>query len=134
MDDGYEALVGRLFNAFNQRDTEEMIALCSPQMEFLAVTGEEAGREAPYSGREGLREYLADVERIWEALLITPSTVERRGDRLLVSGRVYLRSRELGIRDMPAAWIWHVRDGLFVRGEVFADPARALAHFERTTA
>jgi len=133
MDDGYEALIGRLFNAFNQRDPEEIVALCSPQMEFLAVTGEEAGREVPYSGSEGLREYLADVERIWEALLITPSTIERRGERLLVCGRVYLRSREYGIRDMPAAWIWHLRDGLFVRGEVFADPARALAHFERAS-
>jgi ketosteroid isomerase-like protein len=134
MDDHYEALVGRLFNAFNQRDTEEIVALCSPQMEFLAVTGEEVGREAPYSGREGLREYLADVEQIWEALLITPSTIERRDERLLVCGRVYLRSRELGIRDMPAAWIWHVRDGLFVRGEVFADPAQAVVRFDRAVA
>jgi ketosteroid isomerase-like protein len=134
MDESYEALVGRLFAAFNQRDAETIVALCSPQMEFAAVTGEEAGREAPYRGREGLREYLADVERIWEELLITPSTVDRRGERLLVRGRVYVRSRELGIRDMPAAWIWHVRGGLFVRGEVFADPAQALAHFERTPA
>lgn len=135
MDENYEALVGRLFNAFNQRDAESMVALCSPQMEFLhAVTGEEAGRQAPYSGREGLSEYLADVERIWEALLITPSTVEQRGERLFVCGRVYVRSRELGIRDMPVAWIWQVRDGLFVRGEVFADPVAAAVHFDRVAA
>jgi ketosteroid isomerase-like protein len=134
MAESYQALVGRLFHAFNQRDTESIVSLCSPRMEFFAVTGEEAGREAPYSGREGLREYLVDVERIWEALLITPGAVEQRGDRLLVCGRVYVRSRELGIRDMPVAWIWRVQDGLFVRGEVFADPAMAIAHFERATA
>jgi ketosteroid isomerase-like protein len=128
------ALIGSLFHAFNQRDTESIVSLCSPRMEFFAVTGEEVGREAPYSGREGLREYLVDVERIWEALLITPSTVEQRGDRLLVCGRVYVRSRELGIRDMPVAWIWRVQDGLFVRGEVFADPQMAIAHFDRAAA
>lgn len=134
MDESYSELVESLFNAFNRRDADSVVALCSEEMEFLAVTGEEIGRENPYRGREGLREYLADVERVWEELLITPSTVEARGERLLVCGRVYVRSRELGIRDMPAAWIWEVKDGLFVRGEVFADPARAIDHFDRAAA
>jgi ketosteroid isomerase-like protein len=134
MNEDNEALIGRLFSAFNRRDTDSIVALCSLSMEFGAVTGEEVGREAPYSGREGLREYLTDVEQVWDELLITPSTIECRGEQLLVCGRVYARSRELGIRDMPAAWIWQVRDGLFVRGEVFADPARAIAHFDRVTA
>jgi ketosteroid isomerase-like protein len=134
VDDAYEALVGRLFHAFNQRDAVAIVALCAPEMEFLTVTGGEAGHDAPYRGPDGLREYLADVERVWEALLITPGTVERQGNRLLASGRVYVRSRELGIRDMPVAWIWDVEDGLFVRGEVFVDPAEAIARFDRAVA
>ncbi len=129
MAETHRALVGRLFHAFNQRDAETIVALCSEEMEFVAVTAEEVGREAPYSGSEGLRQYLADVERIWEELLITPSRVEQREDRLLVVGRVYVRSRELGIRDMPVAWIWRLRDGLFVRGEVFTDPEEAIRRF-----
>lgn len=134
MDESPEVLIGRLFNAFNQRDAEAIASLCSPRMEFFAVTAAEAGRADPYVGPEGLREYLADVERIWEELLITPSCVERRDDRLLVVGRVYVRNRELGIRDMPVAWIWRIRDGRFVRGEVFADPEKAFASFSGTPA
>jgi serine phosphatase RsbU (regulator of sigma subunit)/ketosteroid isomerase-like protein len=134
VDDVYEALVGRLFHAFNQRDAVAIVALCAPEMEFLTITGGEAGHDAPYRGPDGLREYLADVERIWEALLITLGTVERQGPRLLALGRVYVRSRELGIRDMPVAWIWNVQDGLFVRGEVFVDPAEAISRFERAVA
>jgi serine phosphatase RsbU (regulator of sigma subunit)/ketosteroid isomerase-like protein len=134
VDDAYEALVGRLFNAFNRRDLVAIVALCAPEMEFLAVTGQAVGHEAPYRGPEGLREYLEDVERVWEALLITPGTVERQRDRLLVLGRVYVRSRELGIRDMPVAWIWQIRDGFFVHGEVFADPVEAIAQFDRAIA
>lgn len=134
MSETYEALIGRLFHAFNHRDAETIVELCSEEMEFSAVTAAEAGREAPYRGRNGLRDYLADVERIWEELLVTPSRVERRGDRLLVVGRVYVRSRELGIRDMPVAWIWVLRDGSFVRGEVFVDPDAALARFSRAFA
>jgi ketosteroid isomerase-like protein len=134
MDESHEALVARLFNAFNQRDAETIVALCSDRMEFFAVTAEEVGRETPYIGSDGMRDYLDDVERVWEELLITPSRVERRGDRLLVTGRVYVRNRELGIRDMPVAWIWRLDDDLFVRGEVFVDPDEATTRFSRVTA
>jgi ketosteroid isomerase-like protein len=134
MAESNEALIGRLFNAFNQRDEAAIVALCSPAMEFYAVTAEEVGRGAPYVGPDGLHDYLDDVKRIWEELLITPGQVESRDDRLLVVGRVYVRSRELGIRDMPVAWIWQLRDGLFVRGEVFANPEEAAARFSRAAA
>lgn len=134
MSEAPEALIGRLFNAFNQRDVEVIVALCSPRMEFFTVTGEEIGRGAPYIGPEGLRDYLADVERFWEELLITPGSVERRGERLLVLGRVYVRNRELGIRDLPVAWIWQLEDGRFMRGEVFADPTEAVGRFAQAAA
>jgi ketosteroid isomerase-like protein len=129
-----EALVGQLFNAFNQRDLGQIVELCSPHMEFFAITGEEVGRGAPYVGPDGLRDYLKDVERFWEELLITSGRVERSDDRLLVLGRVFVRNRELGIRDMPVAWIWQMEDGLFVRGEVFADPDEAVSRFARAPA
>ena len=129
MTEQQKELIGRLFHAFNQRDEEAIVELCSEEMEFYAVTAEEIGRSDPYRGVEGLHEYLADVERIWEELLITPSRVEQRGNRLLVLGRVYVRSRALGIRDVPVAWIWQLSGEMFVRGEVFADPQIALSRF-----
>lgn len=130
----HEALIGRLYNAFNQRDGDQIVALCSEEMEFVAVTGEEVGRHGPYRGADGLREYLSDVQRFWEELLVTPSRVEQQGNRLLVIGRVYVRSRALGIRDMPVAWIWQLKAGVFVRGEVFADPAAAASRFAELAA
>jgi len=124
------ALVERLFDAFNRRDAGEIAALCDEKLEFFPVaTAEAIGREAPYTGANGLHDYLADVGKVWDELLITPRELERRGDTLLVRGRVYVRSREQGIRDMPVAWIWEVRDGRFVRGEVFPDPEQAVARF-----
>jgi ketosteroid isomerase-like protein len=124
------ALVERLFECFNRRDEDCIVELCDSRMEFFPVaTAEAVGREAPYAGPAGLREYLADVEQAWEELRITASEVEARGEALLVRGRVYARSRELGIRDIPAAWIWQVRGGRFMRGEVFADPEQAGARF-----
>jgi serine phosphatase RsbU (regulator of sigma subunit)/ketosteroid isomerase-like protein len=121
------AMVERLFEAFNRRDPEEIVAVCDPGLGFFPVgTAEAVGRDAPYVGPAGLHEYLEDVEQVWEELRISPKLVERRGASLLVRGRVYARSRELGIRDMPIAWIWDLAGGRFVRGEVFIDPEQAV--------
>ena len=124
------ALVKRLYECFNRRDETCIVELCDESMEFFpVVTAGAVGREAPYSGKAGLRDYLADVATVWEELQISPAEVESRGETLLVRGRVYARSRELGIRDVPVAWIWQLRDGRFVRGEVFPDPEQATARF-----
>lgn len=123
-------LVERLYDAFNRRDPGGIVAVCDDSMEFFpVVTAEAVGREAPYLGRKGLHDYLADIAQVWEELQISPSQLEQRGATLLVRGRVYARSRELGIRDMPVAWLWEVRGGLFVRGEVFPDPEQAVIRF-----
>jgi serine phosphatase RsbU (regulator of sigma subunit)/ketosteroid isomerase-like protein len=120
-------LVERLYAAFNRRGSAEIVALCDEEMAFFPIgTAEQIGREAPYIGPEGLHEYLLDVERAWDELLINPKVVENHGGSLLVRGRVYARSRQLGIRDMPVAWIWDVDNGRFVRGEVFRDPEEAV--------
>jgi ketosteroid isomerase-like protein len=130
MDDGHRERVERLFEAFNRRDPAEIIDLCDEEMEFYAATADEVGRNEPYVGLEGLSAYLNDVATVWEDLLITPKQVERRQDgSLLVRGRVYLRSRALGIRDMPTAWIWDLRGDRFVRGRVFIDPEEAVRQF-----
>ncbi len=121
-------LVERLFDAFNHRDGEQIVELCDEGMEFFAAgTAEAIGRQSPYVGPSGLQEYLRDIERAWDELLITPSVIEGRGTSFLVRGRVYARSRLLGIRDIPVAWIWEIVDNRFVRGEVFIDPEQAVS-------
>jgi serine phosphatase RsbU (regulator of sigma subunit)/ketosteroid isomerase-like protein len=127
-------MVDRLYAAFNGRHPEEIVALCDDSMEFFPVgTAEQIGRTAPYVGPAGLREYMVDVEKAWDELLITPKVVEGRGHSLFVRGRVYARSRALGIRDMPVAWIWDVEDDRFVRGEVFRDPEEAVRRLLTST-
>jgi serine phosphatase RsbU (regulator of sigma subunit)/ketosteroid isomerase-like protein len=119
-------LVERLYEAFNRRDPEEIVAVCDESMGFFPVgTAEEIGRTAPYVGPAGLQEYLRDVDRAWDELLISPKVIERRGGSLLVRGRAYARSRPLGIRDIPVAWTWDLAGDKFVRGEVFRDPEEA---------
>jgi ketosteroid isomerase-like protein len=133
MPDSPVALVERLYACFNQRDEAGIVELCDERMEFFpVVTAEAVGRDAPYGGPSGLRDYLADVAEAWEELQITPGEIEVRGPRALVQGRVYARSRERGIRDVPVGWIWEIREGRFIRGEVYPDPAQAVQRFAAT--
>jgi ketosteroid isomerase-like protein len=130
MPEPHVELVERLYRCFNGRDEACLRALCDEEMGFFpVVTAEAIGRDAPYSGKSGLRDYLADVAEVWEELRITPNQIDRRGDRLLVRGRVYAHSRDFGIRDVPTAWIWEIRDDRFVHGEVFPDPEQAVRRF-----
>jgi serine phosphatase RsbU (regulator of sigma subunit)/ketosteroid isomerase-like protein len=122
-----QELIERLYEAFNRRDAGAIAELCHEQMGFFPIgTAEEIGRTAPYVGPEGLQEYLRDVEHAWDELKITPKVAEHRGRSLLVRGRAYARSRQLGIRDMPVAWIWDLDNGKLTRGEVFRDPEEAV--------
>lgn len=123
------ALVGCLFEALNRRDTAAIAEVCDEGVEFFSRADGAFGRSAPYSGPGGLRDYVADVARSWEEVLMTPCEVERRREVVLVRGRVYVRSHELGIRDVPVAWLWKLREGRFLRGEVFPDPREAEARF-----
>jgi serine phosphatase RsbU (regulator of sigma subunit)/ketosteroid isomerase-like protein len=126
-----QEMVRRLYECFDQRDEAGIVELCDDEMEFFpVVTAEAVGRgDAPYVGHAGLSDYLADVASAWEELRLAPDRVEVRGEHVLVRGRVYARSRELGINNAPVAWIWQIRDGRFVRGEVFPDPEQAVVSF-----
>ena len=122
-------LVESLFDAFNRRDVAALLALCDEEVVFHAATGEFAGREAPYVGMDGMRAYFDDVDRLWEELLITPREIVpvEDGDGVVVFGRVFARGREHGIRDLPVAWRWDLRDGRFVWGRVYLDPDQVLS-------
>lgn len=125
-------LIDRLFEAFNRRDPAGVTALCDERVEFRSVTAEFAGRREPYRGHAGLRQYFADVAQIWDELLVTATEVRTRGDAILVIGHVYARGRKVGIRDIPAAWVWRLQGELLVEGAVYSGPDEALAALERS--
>jgi ketosteroid isomerase-like protein len=119
-------VIQRVFAAFARRDFAALSELTDPDLEFWAVTGREAGRDGAYRGRDGLRDYLADVAGVWEELRPEPREYRERGDLVVVTGRVYAWG--LGrVVDTPAGWLWRLRDGRVVEGRVFDNEQDALA-------
>jgi SnoaL-like domain len=89
--EGNVELVRQAFAAFTRRDMAAVRELLHPEAEFVAPTGSIAGRTAPYRGYDGLKEYFADVARIWEELEVIPHEYREEGDRVVALGRVYGR-------------------------------------------
>lgn len=118
-------LIPRLFLAFNARDEAELTELSDPEIVWDAPTAALAGREGPYRGHAGLRDYIEDVGKLWDEMRATPIQVRMRGEDVFVVGRLYARGSELGIRDLPVAWSIRLRNRLFIYGEVHEDPRRA---------
>jgi ketosteroid isomerase-like protein len=122
-------LVQELFDALSRRSEEGISELCDERIEFVPLAEVLGGRSEPYVGRAGVRRFLEDVERTWEELRLSAGEVLVRGNSILVIGRVYARSRESGMRDFPAAWIWRLRQGRIDYGRVYPDAAAALEAF-----
>jgi ketosteroid isomerase-like protein len=120
-----EELVRRAYRAFSDRDAEALLELADPEIEIHTVTGMVAGRDEPYRGHRGVREYLRDVGEMWDEIELLPKEFHQLSDsRLIVFGRVRAR-RELAVIDAPNAWLWEVREGRIRSARVFGDPQTA---------
>jgi uncharacterized protein len=120
-------LVRSVFEAFTSRDIDAMLELISPEMEFWGPTASFARQGEAYVGHEGMRQYFADVGRVWRTLEVVPHDFRDLGDRVLVFGRVYARGEGGYISDSPTQWLWKVSGGRIVWGRVFTNRAEALA-------
>ena len=122
-------VVKAVFAAFAERDVEGVLAHASADIEFSAVTGDHAGRTAPYRGHDGMRQYFRDVAEVWDDLRIVPGEFRQSGDTILVTGRVSARSPARIVAG-STGWIWRVREGSVVYARVYPSAADAMAAFE----
>jgi len=112
------ALVRRAFDLFNNtRDADALAALMDPEGELFPLAIDER-RGSGYHGHDGLRQYLRDVEALFESFAVDIEEL-RAVDDDVVFARGYLRGRTRGGRavDMATSWLWTGRDGVVVRME-----------------
>ena len=123
---GNVEIIRRAFAAFEARDLDGLLAVCSPEIVFEPVTARIAAGGVPYRGHEGMRRYLEDVARVWQELRPAPDRYEEAGGGVVVAtGRVYAWGVGRVI-DAPAGWFWRVDDGQIVYGRIYETPAEAL--------
>ena len=105
------ATVRAIYEAFARRDVEGALAHIDEAVEFRPTgTQSRAGREEPYRGHDGVRQYFADAAEIWDDLTLHAEDFRAVAGGVVVFGRVEGTSREGPLR-APAVWIWRVRNG-----------------------
>jgi ketosteroid isomerase-like protein len=112
-------VVKAVFAAFAERDLERVLELAAPEIEFIAVTSDYAGRTGPYRGHDGIRQYFRDVAEVWDELRLAPTDYRIVGEQVLVTGRVSARSPARVVSG-STGWVWRVRAGKVVRARVYA--------------
>jgi ketosteroid isomerase-like protein len=104
-------VVRAIYAAFAARDIEGALDFVAPDCEIhLERTPAAAGRTGPYRGHDGLREYFADVERVWHELEVRADDYRTVPGSVVVMGTVsgHTGSERLSRRAM---WSWKLRDG-----------------------
>jgi uncharacterized protein len=129
--DDDELLVRRLFEAVTARDLDGVLAVMGPGLEFHAVTAARTRGGEPYRGEPGMRDYFADVARVYRELRVIPQTFRTKpGGVVLAIGRVYARDLEGTIIDSPAGWLLRTRGKRIAYVRVFQRAEEAVAAFE----
>jgi ketosteroid isomerase-like protein len=120
-------ILRRAYDAFSRGDFDAIVNLSAEDFEL------DMSRWGPvtytYRGPEGLREFLATLERLWDYFKIEPEEFVDAGDKVVVIIDVEARGGASGIkvRARYANTYTFRGDGKVVRAEWFDQPAEALA-------
>lgn len=120
------ALAAAMIDALNDRNTDGLLALVSPDYEFHSRLVAVEGRA--YRGREGFQNYFRDLdESFTDVHWALDEIVGGQGDDVLVVFRFTARGRESGTPvDMLAPQVWTFRDGRPWRNIIYASRSEAL--------
>ena len=111
-------VVRAIYDAFAVRDLDAALAFVAPDCVIhLVGTARRVGRDEPYVGHDGMRQYFADVERYWDELAVHAE------DFRVIPGSVIVMGHVTGVADgeeirRSAVWTWRVRDGRAVHVRV----------------
>ena len=119
-------IVRRVFEAWNRADFGDFAEFFDPEVEFnpgLLPPGE----ETRYIGREGVNEWIRNINDAWVAVTAEPEErIEVGSDRILTIDRWHFEGRD-GIEieeELPTLLTF--RNGFIVRVDGFTDKADAL--------
>jgi ketosteroid isomerase-like protein len=99
------------FEAHARGDMEAVLELTHPGIEVTpALVGGLEGRV--YRGRDGLREFLDDVDAVWTDFRIELRELREAGDSVVALGHTWAEGREGIVVDDPGGWLLRMEDGM----------------------
>jgi ketosteroid isomerase-like protein len=108
------------YAALAARDDEGLMDCLAENVELRTLTGS-------YSGYEGVRQWIADMDEGWSRWHLTIDELEEVGECVLVGATLAGQSSRTGISMSHRFWIvWALRGGRAAVGSHFTDRLPAL--------
>jgi ketosteroid isomerase-like protein len=111
--------------AYNRGDIEPMLEIWHPEAAWYPFTAAVEGDEA-YHGREGLRQWWANIDATFEEFEASLEDVRDLDDTILALGHLRARFRSGVTLETEIGWLARFRDGLAVWGRAYQSHAEAL--------
>ena len=103
------AVVRAIYAAFERRDLERALAHFADDCELhLEGTAALVGRAEPYRGISGVRQYFADVGRVWDELTVHADDFRAVPGSVIVMGYVEGRQGDRLVA-RSTVWTWRLR-------------------------
>jgi ketosteroid isomerase-like protein len=118
-------LFQKALEGYNRRDIEAMLETWHPEAEWYPFTAQVEGDEVDY-GREGLKQWWANVDATFEELEASVDEVRDLGDAVLALGHLRARFRSGVTLDTEIGWLTRYRDGLGVWGRAYQSHPEAV--------
>ena len=119
-------IVKRSFAAIASGDLDGLLSLYDPAVQFSPLTGTRV-ESGGYRGHQGVRDYFAEIDEIWDEMRPHADQVRTVGDQVVVIGGCAVRGRASGaVTDAPLAWVITLRDGKITSHRGFRTADEAL--------
>ena len=117
-------VVGRLVDAFNERDVETIVRAAHPDGEIHALR---SAIEGPYRGRSGARLWASQLFELAPDYRMHPEEIREHDGRVLILGRQTATAAGGMPIDAPLAAVFTFEGELILRVDVYATRDEALA-------
>jgi ketosteroid isomerase-like protein len=114
-------------DALNRRDTEALLEVVDPEVEWHpAIQSRLAGDAIAFRGHDGVREMMRDFYETFGEIRFETSEVHEIADRVLGIGRLRVRGVGSGAEtESPIAYLVEFRGGRVIRVRTYLDPDQA---------
>jgi ketosteroid isomerase-like protein len=118
--------VRRGVEAYNRGDVDGVLEMADPEVTLVPIRSLLEG--GAYTGHEGLREFLADMDEDWERREVEVDEIRDLNGRVLVLGNFHAVGRSSGSEvRQPVAWLCEMRAGRLRGLKAFSDQDSALS-------
>lgn len=118
-------IVRRIHDAWNLDDTEAIVALLAPDVEYVNPTYAVEG--GVKRGHAGFREVMENLRGSFKSYRHDPQEILDRGDHVIVRSTFSARGRGSGVEvERQRVHAWTLRNGEAVRVQWFNTVAEAL--------